>query len=103
MLDGAGQGARRSFERDGNKKAPSRSGLRAQFDRTISPIGDLQSTVKQECCAILCDVAQDQTARIHRLPRQRGDGRLCYSVQASELSWNPKLSAVRIAVGVASE
>jgi len=39
------------------KKRPA--GLRAQCDMTISPVLDLQSTVKQECCAILCDVAQD--------------------------------------------
>src|SRR5882757_11287663 len=38
--------------------APIASGskeLRAQFDKTISPIVDLQNTVKQFCCAILCD------------------------------------------------
>jgi len=33
-------------------------GLRAQFDKTISPIFDLQTSVKQKCCAILCDVVR---------------------------------------------
>src|SRR5712671_579263 len=37
---------------------PRPSRLRAQFDTTISPIGHLQSTVKQECCAILCVVVR---------------------------------------------
>jgi len=47
-----------AWETDRHKKVPSGSALRAQFDTTISPIGDPQSTVKQECCAILCDVVR---------------------------------------------
>ena len=45
-LAGAGQRAPKS-ENSSNKKAPDRSGLRAQFDITILPVHDLEGNVKQ--------------------------------------------------------
>jgi hypothetical protein len=59
----AEQVPRQPLENDRQKKMHP-SGLRAQFDMTISPIVDLESSVKTKCsagavrsCAMLCDQA----------------------------------------------